>query len=88
MFRERLLRSTNGEAPKNHDYLDDKKGPKMTRTLAYLDPGSAGVLLQMIGGGVVALALTIKLFGRRILRLFRSRTDDPKADAVSRPDTR
>jgi hypothetical protein len=60
----------------------------MTSTFAYLDPGSAGVILQMIGGGVVALALTIKLFGRRILRLFRRRTNDPEAQAASRPDTR
>lgn len=60
----------------------------MTSTLAYLDPGSAGVVLQMIGGGVVALALTIKLFGHRILRFLRIRRDVPEAEAVPRTDTR
>jgi len=58
----------------------------MTRTMAYLDPGSAGVILQMIGGGAAALAVTIKLYGRRLRRfLLRSGTDDP--EAVSKRDT-
>jgi hypothetical protein len=40
----------------------------MTNAMAYLDPGSAGVLVQMIVGGVAALLLTLKLSWRRILR--------------------
>jgi hypothetical protein len=43
----------------------------MLSTLAYLDPGSAGIILQMIGGGLAALAVALKLFWRRILRLLR-----------------
>jgi hypothetical protein len=45
-------------------------------TLAYLDPGSASIILQMIGGGLAALAVTLKLFWRRILRFLRIRRDD------------
>jgi hypothetical protein len=58
----------------------------MTRTFAYLDPGSAGVLLQMLGGGVAALAVAIKLFWRRILVFLHIRTDDLEEKAPSRPD--
>ena len=64
----------------------------MTRTLAYLDPGSAGAILQMIGGGAAALVVAIKLYGRRMRRfLLRKGTDDPgldpEPDAVSQRDT-
>jgi hypothetical protein len=55
-------------------------------TFAYLDPGSASLLLQMVAGGVAAFAVTVKLFWRRILRFLRIRTDDPDADTGSPPD--
>ena len=61
----------------------------MTSTFAYLDAGTAALLLQILGGGVAALAVTIKLFWRRILKFLHIRTDDPDApdaDAGSRPD--
>jgi hypothetical protein len=60
----------------------------MTRTLAYLDPGSSGIILQMIAGGVAALAVTIKLYGRRILRFLHLRAGDAEAEAGPRPDRR
>jgi hypothetical protein len=49
-----------------------------TTNLAYLDPGSASMLLQMLGGAVAAAAVTLKLFWRRIVRAVhpRKRTDD------------
>jgi hypothetical protein len=50
------------------------------KNLAYLDPGSASIMLQMIGGGVAALAVTIKLFWRRILR-FLHLGRDSRSDA-------
>jgi hypothetical protein len=56
----------------------------MTITLAYLDPGSAGVILQMIAGGLAALAVTAKLFWRRILRFLRIKRDS----GASEPDPR
>jgi hypothetical protein len=52
----------------------------MTGPLAYLDPGSAGMLLQMLGGGIAALAVGLKLSWRRILRFLRLRRDDPDAE--------
>jgi hypothetical protein len=50
----------------------------MPSTLAYLDPGSASMILQMLVGGLAALAVSIKLFWRRILRFLRIRRDDPE----------
>jgi hypothetical protein len=58
----------------------------MISVLAYLDPGSAGLLLQMIGGGVAALVVAVKLFWRRILRFLHIRTDDPDTEAASPPE--
>ena len=58
----------------------------MTRTLAYLDPGTGTLILQMIGGGVAALAVTMKLYGRRILRFLRLRKADPQPERPSRRD--
>jgi len=49
----------------------------MKNALAYLDPGSASMIIQMIVGGVAAAAVSLKLFWRRILMLLRIRKDDP-----------
>ena len=38
--------------------------------LAYLDPASGSLLLQLILGGVAGLALVLKLYWHRILRFF------------------
>jgi hypothetical protein len=57
-------------------------------TLAYLDPGSASIILQMIAGGAAALAVTFKLFWRRILRFLRIKRDDPPAGAAPKPESR
>jgi hypothetical protein len=51
----------------------------MTRTLAYLDAGSASVLIQAIGGGAAAIAVTIKLYGRKAMRRLHIGTGDPEA---------
>jgi hypothetical protein len=48
----------------------------MANVLAYLDPGSAGIILQMIAGGLAALAVSVKLFWRRILRFLRIKKTD------------
>ncbi|MCW2766933.1 MAG: hypothetical protein JWO11_2892 [Nocardioides sp.] len=53
----------------------------------YLDPGSASILLQMIGGGVVAVVVSLKLFWRRILALLHIRTDDPEPGAAPGPES-
>ena len=60
----------------------------MTTTLAYLDPGSASVILQMIGGGAAALAVMGKLFWRRILTFLRIKREPAQAEAASKSDPR
>jgi hypothetical protein len=56
----------------------------MNSTLAYLDPGSSSVILQMLAGGIAAVAVTAKLFWGRILRFLRIKRDDPEAEDSSR----
>ncbi len=51
----------------------------MTTVLAYLDPGSGSMILQIIAGGLAAVAVTARLYWNRILRFLRSRKDEPEA---------
>ncbi len=44
--------------------------------LAYLDPGSSSMIVQMLLGGVAAAGVALKLYWRRFLRLLRIRKDD------------
>ncbi len=48
--------------------------------LAYLDPGSGSMILQMIAGGTAAVAVTAKLYWRRMLKFLRIRKDDEQDD--------
>ena len=57
----------------------------MNTTLAYLDPGSAGIFLQMLGGGLAALAVATKLFWRRILTFLHIRREDADAEPTPAP---
>ena len=50
----------------------------MTTVLAYLDPGSGSMILQIIAGGLAAVAVTAKLYWNRILRFLRIRKDEPE----------
>jgi hypothetical protein len=45
--------------------------------LAYLDAGSAAIILQMIAGGLAAFGVALKLFWGRILRFLRVKKSDP-----------
>ena len=51
------------------------------RVLAYLDPGSGSMLLQMLLGGIAGVAVSIKMFGKRVFRVltFWKRHDDEPA---------
>jgi hypothetical protein len=51
----------------------------MRSILAYLDPGSSSAILQLIAGGLAAVAVSAKLFWHRILKFLRIRRDDPDA---------
>jgi hypothetical protein len=62
----------------------------MTTVLAYLDPGSGSMILQIIAGGLAAVAVTAKLYWNRILKFLRIRKDEPEAgktDARQGTDT-
>ena len=41
--------------------------------LAYLDPGSGSMILQIIAGGVAAVAVTARLYWDRILKFLQIR---------------
>jgi hypothetical protein len=51
----------------------------MTSVFAYLDPGSGSMILQIIAGGLAAVAVTAKLYWNRILRFLHIRKDEPEA---------
>jgi hypothetical protein len=44
--------------------------------LAYLDPGSGSMILQILAGGAAAVAVTAKLYWNRLLRFLRIKKDD------------
>jgi hypothetical protein len=50
--------------------------------LAYLDPGSGSMLLQLLLGGVAAIGVGAKLYWQRLKSLFRferGRSREPEA---------
>ena len=52
----------------------------MTTVLAYLDPGSGSMILQIIAGGVAAVAVTAKLYWNRMLSVpAHPSKDEPEA---------
>ena len=59
----------------------------MTTVLAYLDPGSGSMILQIIAGGLAAVAVTAKLYWGRILTFLRIRKDRGRRPTSSRAAT-
>ena len=49
----------------------------MNDALAYLDPGSGGLLLQGLVAGVASAAVMTKLYWRRAKRFLRIERDQP-----------
>ena len=58
----------------------------MTTILAYLDPGSGSMILQIIAGGLAAVAVTAKLYWGRLLTFLRIRKPEDEA-ANEQPDS-
>jgi hypothetical protein len=58
----------------------------MTSLLAYLDPGSGSMILQIIAGGLAAVAVTAKLYWGRLLRFLRIRKPEDEG-AKQQPDS-
>ncbi len=48
--------------------------------LAYLDPASGGLLLQLILGGVAGVAVAAKLYWRRVLGFFGRGNDSGESE--------
>lgn len=48
--------------------------------LAYLDPGTGSMLVQLVVGGVAAVAVTAKFYWRRLLTLLRIRKPELDSD--------
>jgi hypothetical protein len=48
----------------------------MSSIFAYLDPGSGSVILQAILGGFAAVAVTFKLWWKRVTGIFKRGDDD------------
>lgn len=61
----------------------------MGALVAYLDPGSGSMILQMILGGVAGLLVALKMFGRRMVSFltFWKRDDAGRAAVESKPDS-
>jgi hypothetical protein len=51
--------------------------------LAYLDPGSGSMIAQLLAGGFAAVAVTAKLYWRRIARFLHIRKPDDESEAGS-----
>jgi hypothetical protein len=58
----------------------------MTSLLAYLDPGSGSMILQIIAGGLAAVAVTAKLYWGRLLTFLRIRKPEDEG-AKQQPDS-
>ncbi len=54
-------------------------------SLAYIDPASGSMLLQIILGGAAAVAVALKMWWRRVLRILHIRKpeDDAPAEPIS-----
>ena len=51
--------------------------------LAYIDPGSGSLILQMILGGLAAAAVFLKLFWHRLLVFLRIRKPEPSTSTTA-----
>lgn len=54
--------------------------------LAYIDPGSGSMILQVLAGGVAAVAVTAKLYWNRLMKFLRIKKDDDVEAEAARSD--
>jgi len=57
------------------------------QVLAYLDPGSGSLIVQLLVGGVAAIGVSLKLYWQRVLSFLRIRRDDEEPAAEQRETT-
>ncbi len=53
----------------------------MDLVLAYLDPGTGSLILQLVLGGAAALAVTVKFWWNRLLHLLHIRRRSPASES-------
>ena len=53
----------------------------MISLLAYLDPGSGSIILQVLVGGAAAAAVTAKLYWSRLMKFLRIRKDEEQPES-------
>ena len=51
-----------------------------TPAYAYVDPGSGGMLIQLLLGGVAGLAVIVRLYWQRLLGLIGLRKAEPEQE--------
>lgn len=51
--------------------------------LAYLDPGTGSMVLQLLLGGIAGAVVILKLYWRRFVGLFRGNTRDEAGNSSS-----
>jgi hypothetical protein len=56
------------------------------KVLAYLDPGSGSMILQILAGGLAAVAVTAKLYWNKILRFLHIRKDEPDTSPAAKTE--
>ena len=55
--------------------------------IAYLDPGSGSMILQVLAGGLAAIAVTARLYWNRILKFLRIKKDDDEETPQQQADS-
>jgi hypothetical protein len=50
---------------------------------AYLDAGTGSMLLQVLLGGAVGLMVLVRMYWRRLIKLFKGNKDTPEALAAT-----
>lgn len=53
---------------------------------AYLDPGTGGIILQMVLGGVAGVIVVGKLYWHQFVSLFRGNSEKPEISQETRPE--
>jgi hypothetical protein len=65
--------------PSEHELLRSRANSwKVPGVIAYLDPGTGSMLVQLLVGGVAAVGVAAKLYWRRLLTVLRIRKDEPE----------
>ncbi len=57
--------------------------PHIAQTLAYLDPGSGSMILQIVLGGFAAVGVALKMYWKKITSIFRRDNGEPADPGIA-----